>query len=54
MKKYNNLIINKSINFLKNHKKKEVVQPLQLTLWDWVITKNKQVKKTSNDEVSND
>jgi len=27
---------------------------VQLTFWDWIETKNKQVKQTSNNEVSND
>jgi hypothetical protein len=55
MKKYDdNLIINNPLNLLEHHKEKEIAQPVQLTLWDWIITKNKQVEQTSNNEVSND
>jgi len=49
-----NLIINNPLSLLEHHKEKEIVQPVQLTLWDWIITKNKQVEQTSNNEVSND
>ena len=55
MKKYEeNLEINNPLSLLEHHKKKEIAQPVQLTLWDWIITKNKQVEQTSNNEVSND
>ena len=54
MKKIDDNLINNPLIILESHKEKEIVQPIQLTFWDWIETKNKQVKQTSNNEVSND